>query len=139
MKINDNINLAECGFYTDEDGEVLYDEWDDYLADDIMSEYIKDADKYLVFARGCRWNGASGYKFASTTNDILSRSYDFSLVPTARSKGKKVLVCRESSHDVPMGSTTIIVALTEKEYEELEESDFEEVQKFAEDMERKAV
>lgn len=138
MKINENIDFAECGYYADENGEVMYDEWDEYLADSIMSEYIKDADKYLVFARGCRWNGASGYKFADTTNDILSRSYDFSLVPIARSKGKKVLVCRESSHDVPMGSTTIIVALTEREFSELQISSFERVEEFAEIMERKA-
>ena len=131
MKINENIDLAECGFYADENGEVMYDEWDDYLADDVMSEYIKDADKYLVFASSCRWNGASGYKFANNYGDIISRSYDFSLVPLSRSKGKKTLVCRESSHDVPMGSTTIIVALTDKEYERLSNSSFSDVEQFA--------
>ena len=37
---------------------------------------------------------------------------------------------RESSHDVPMGSTTYVIGLSEKEYEELRESNFEAVEAF---------
>ena len=138
MKIKENIDLAECGFYADENGEVMYDEWDEYLAESVMSEYLKDSYGYLVFARGCRWNGASGYKLVKDYDGVISRSYDFSLVPISRSRGKKVLVCRESSHDVPMGSTTIIVALTEKEYERLSNSSFSAVEQFAMGMSSKA-
>lgn len=35
--------------------------------------------------------------------------------------GGKVLKLKESSHDVPMGSTTYVIALTEREYRTLSE------------------
>ena len=134
MKIDSNLNLAECGYGYDEEDNIDYDFWDDYLFDETMTEYLKRANRYLVFAIGVRWNGASGYKFADDYSGAIFRSYDNSMYPVKCSKGKKTLVCKEYSHDVPMGSTTIIVALTDKEYDKLNNSDFGTVESFARKM-----
>ena len=136
MKIYEDYDLVESGALYDDDGN--YVDFDEDIVCENIAEYLKKANKYLVFASGCRWNGASGYKFADDYFGTISRSYDVSIYPESYSKGKKTLVCREYSHDVPMGSTTIIVALTDKEYERLSHSSFSDVEQFAEIMERKA-
>lgn len=105
---------------------------DDEYRDEILHQMIKPANHYLVFASGCRWNGASGYSFKETPADCLYRSYDATIRPHAVSKGGKTLVCIESSHDVPMGSHTYIIALTDDEYRRLEDAEFSTVRKFAE-------
>ena len=108
-------------------------DWSDPISilPEFKEDIIKDADHYLCFARGCRWNGASGYKLAKSFEDALSRDYDISLTISRISKGKKALSLVESSHDVPTGSTTVIVALTEKEYNRLQNASFDSVEKFA--------
>ena len=98
---------------------------------DTCSVFMKPAKKYLVFASGCRWDGASGYKFADSMWDACGRSYDASLYIENVSDGGKTLLLNESSHDVPMGSDTVIIALTEKEYESLKNKDFRGVEAFA--------
>ena len=110
-------------------GFDLTPEWYD------STDYLKESKHYLVFARNCTWNGASGYKFANSFEDAIYRSYDCSIYPVERSRGKKTLVCTEYHHDVPTGHTSIIVALTDKEYEDLSRSNFESVQRFAEERE----
>jgi len=101
-----------------------------------VENYLKNSDRYLVFARNCTWDGRSGYKFSNDIYDTVYRSYECFISPWERSKGKKTLVCKEYHHDVPMGHTSIIVALTDKEYEELSRSNFETIQRFAEEMEK---
>ena len=135
----DIITLAVDG-YTPFDDEVEEDTcgWDKEIADEVMGNLLDEADHYLVFARGCKWDGASGYKFAKNYNEVIERWYEFSLYPISHSDDYKVLVCKEYSHDVPMGSTTIIVALTDEEYEELSNSNFEEVEQFVEEKEKLA-
>lgn len=113
--------------------------WDEYLARDLLSEYIKDANHYLVFANGCRWDGASGYKFADDIIDTIYRDYDVTIYPKTATKGGKTLVCTEHSHDVPMGARTTIIALTDNEYERLVNSEWDVVRRFAEKQEDKAL
>jgi hypothetical protein len=81
-----------------------------------MADMIKDAPHYLVMAHNCRWNGASGYKIVDSVEDTLKRDYEVSIYPVRATKGGKCLVCSESSHDVPTGAVTSIIALTEREY-----------------------
>lgn len=81
---------------------------------EVLAPFLKAAGHYLIFARGCTWDGRSGFKIADTTDDILSRSYDISISPMACTRGGKVLICRESSHDVPYGYPLIVVALTNR-------------------------
>ena len=101
--------------------------------DYVMESLIKKADHYLVMAYNCRWNGASGYKFADDIREALNRDYDTSIYPVTASRGGKVLVCREYSHDVPMGARTVIIALTDSQYEHLNAwyREWEEVKMFA--------
>lgn len=106
-------------------------DYDELYADTFFSELIKPADHYLVFAHGCRWDGASGYYLAESIKDAIRRSYDAAIYPQEISKGGKTLVCREYSHDVPMGSKTVIIALTDREYANLENSSYEQVEAFA--------
>ena len=137
----DLVTLADDGYepYDENVDEVdNYDCWDNEVAENVMECFLARAEHYLVFARSCRWNGASGYKFAKDYLGVIDRGYDFSLYPISYSEDYRVLVCRECSHDVPVGSITIIVALTEREFNELQISSFERVEEFAEFMERKA-
>ena len=80
----------------------------------VLSSLLRTAPGYLVMAYGCRWDGSSGYTIAATREECFLRDYDTQIVLCKVSRGKKVLICRESSHDVPMGSSTIIVALSKK-------------------------
>lgn len=95
----------------------------------LLESYLNSHPHYLVFASGCRWNGVSGYTFCEDIKDTVYRNYDITL--TLEEQGESCIRCRESSHDVPMGSTTIIVGLTEDEYERLEDAEFEEIENFA--------
>ena len=106
-----------------------------------LEDLLKDANHYLVMAHNCRWNGASGFMLTDSLEEVLDRDYEVSIYPVAVSKGGKCLVCRESSHDVPMGSRTSIIALTEREYERLcpWTATWDDVVKFAETHEAKAV
>ena len=113
--------------------EAVY--WDDSIYDEEDAEFylrmlIKEAPKYLVFASGCRWNGASGYKVCDDLADIVRRDYEVTIHSVAASKGGKVLKCLESSHDVPTGAVTYIVALTNNESEAIENMDFDMVRAF---------
>jgi len=98
---------------------------------DYADNFIKKAPAYLVFAYGCTWNGANGYTIKQTFKEAISRSYDNTQYIKGQSKGRKVLYVSEHSHDVPMGSSTKYIALTEKEYERLSNADFDTVENFA--------
>lgn len=104
-----------------------------------MESLIKDASHYLVMAHNCRWNGASGYSIVDSIEKALYRNYEATIYPKTASRGGKVLICGEYSHDVPTGATTSIIALTEREYEHLShwDTDFKTVKEFAEKMEEK--
>ncbi len=105
--------------------------WENDEAAETLSCFIKEAPHYLVFACNCRWDGTSGYKFVHDVGGLISRGYDVSIYPRTGSAGGKVLICTESSHDVPTGATTIMIALTENEYERLSGSCFMAVRDFA--------
>lgn len=108
--------------------------WDssEFMDDELewlLESYLNNHPYYLVFASGCRWNGASGYKICSDIKDTVYRGYDVTLI--LEEQGKNCIKCRESSHDVPMGSTTIIIGLSNEEYEKLEDAEFDEIEQFA--------
>lgn len=115
-----NINSEAVDWHT---GEFMEDEleW-------LLESYLNSHPHYLVFASGCRWNGSSGYMFCEDIKNTVYRNYDITL--TIEEQGESCIKCRESSHDVPMGSTTIIVGLTEDEYERLEDAEFDEIEDF---------
>lgn len=120
----DENNLWDAAEYFTTDEEEVFS---------VLDKLIKKAPYYLVMAHNCRWNGASGYKLAHNIQEAFYRDYETSICPVAASKGGKVLICNESSHDVPMGSMTSFIALTEREYDHLanRNTSFEEVENFA--------
>lgn len=107
-------------------------EFDEFLRDEVLSELIKDGEAYLVYASGVRWNGADGYKVVENIEDAFYRGYDASIRVDAGSAGGKILRCIESSHDVPMGSYTYIIALTADEEYDIENMSFDAVRHFVE-------
>lgn len=82
---------------------------------------IKDSYWYLVWLEHCTWNGADGFRLLSLNsldekNQVSYRGYDCTIDVVKRSKGGKYIQTREWHHDVPMGHTGHILALSEKEY-----------------------
>ncbi len=116
-----------------------YGDFDDYEFTNFISQLIKKGNYYLIFLSHSRWNGASGYKIVNDIDKAFYRDYDCSQYVTGGSIGGKVLQLSEYHHDCPMGHTSYIVALTDKEYERLDNSDFKTIQEFAESMENKVV
>ena len=112
---------------------------DEYM--DFISELIKTANHYLVCAYHCTWNGRTGYKFVDTLSDAFYREYDCSQYYKGGSRGGKSICISEYSHDVPMGHTTMIIGLTDKEYEKLSywDVDFDTVIKFADENSKKII
>lgn len=106
-------------------------DFDDLECQDLLESWVGRHHHYLVFASGCRWNGASGYTICDNVLDTIRRNYDVTICYRKHSEGR-ALICDESSHDVPTGSTTVIVGLTDDEYEKLEDAEFSEVEAFAE-------
>lgn len=96
----------------------------------IFSQLIRSAEHYLVFAANCRWDGSSGYLFANNMDEVVRRDYDCVIQPSWVSRGGKLLCCRESSHDVPQGGNTYVIALTDREYQRLLDASFETVETF---------
>ena len=148
---NVRLRLNDDGYICDEDQSYLdmtdteieeYDipiecvDWDatffekeefDWVVDELIQT---DANHYLVFAKNCRWNGASGYKVVSELRDAFCRDYDVNIYAAGQSEDKKCLKCTEYSHDVPTGAPTFIVALSEDEHEFIEDASFSEVTEF---------
>ena len=91
----------------------------DWEYDDYISELIKDANHYLVCAYGCDWRGRTGYKFVDKLKDAFYREYDCHQYYSGGSQGGKSIEIIEYSHDVPMGHRTMIIALTDREYDRL--------------------
>lgn len=136
--------------YTDID-ELLDDpfnyEWcmssdfDEYEYEDFISELIKKAEHYLVCAYACTWDRRTGYKIVDKLKDAFYRNYDCHQCYNGGSQGGKSICITEYSHDAPMGYRTMIIGLTNKEYERLSywNVDFNTVIKFADEHSKKII
>lgn len=97
---------------------------------------IRNAPAYLTVARAVRWDGSDGYKLDWSKENAFSRFYDATITPVEASSGGKVLHAIESSHDVPTGANTYVIALTKQELPRimalLDELDFEAIDEFIE-------
>lgn len=102
---------------------------DEFL--DFMEQFLKEYDHYLVVAYSSNWRGQTGYKFTDNIIDTVYRKYDVTQNIIGGTNSRKSLLIKEYHHDVPMGHETIIVGLTEKEYEKLDCSSFEDIIEFA--------
>lgn len=100
----------------------------------IIRRFLKESrNGYLVYAYGCRWNGASGYKICDKIEETIYRDHDATLRPRECTDQGNILVCIESSQDVPTGATTVIVALNNKDRTRLEDATFDKVKVFADE------
>lgn len=96
-----------------------------------MEQFLKEYDHYLVVAYNSNWRGQTGYRFTDNIIDTVYRNYDVTQNIIGGTNSKKSLLIKEYHHDVPMGHETIIIGLTEKEYEKLDYSSVEDIIKFA--------
>ena len=87
--------------------------------EDFISNLIKSNNHYLVCAYGCDWRGRTGYKFVDELADAFARDYDCHQYYSGGSQGGKSIRITEYSHDVPMGHSTMIIGLTDREYDKL--------------------
>ena len=116
-------------------------DFDEYEYEDFISELIKKAEHYLVCAYACTWNRRTGYKIVDELKDAFYRDYDCYQCYNGGSQGGKSICITEYSHDVPMGYRTMIIGLTNKEYEKLSywDVDFNTVIKFADEHSKKII
>ncbi len=124
--VNDlrKIDIQEVG--NEYDYEFNEDEFLDF-----MEQFLKEYDHYLVVAYSSNWRGQTGYKFTDNIIDTVYREYDVTQNIIGGTNSRKSLLIKEYHHDVPMGHETIIIGLTEKEYEKLDYSSVEDIIKFA--------
>ena len=102
---------------------------DEFL--DFMEQFLKEYDHYLVVAYSSNWRGQPGYRFTDNMIDTVYRNYDVTQNIIGGTNSRKSLLIMEYHHDVPMGHETIIIGLTDKEYEKLDYSSFEDIIDFA--------
>ena len=96
--------------------------------EDWLTSHLGNRSHYLVFAKSCTWRGASGFKFCDNVNDTLFRNYDATFI--FKKDIKNGIEILESSHDVPTGSPTYIFGLTNKEFDKLEDAEFDTIETF---------
>ena len=115
-----------------------FDEWEYY---DFISQLIKPFNHYLVCAYHCDWRGRNGYKICDSLAEAFRRDYDVMQCYVGGSSGGKSICICEYSHDVPMGHSTMIIGLTDKEYERFNYWDvnFETVFEFADEISKKII
>lgn len=124
--VNDlrEIDIQEVG--NEYDYEFNEDEFLDF-----MEQFLKEYDHYLVVAYSSNWRGQTGYKFTDNIIDTVYRNYDVTQNIIGGTNSRKSLLIMEYHHDVPMGHETIIIGLTEKEYEKLDYSSVKDIIEFA--------
>lgn len=108
-------------------------DFDEWMFKDFINSLMKSAEHYLVCAYNSNWLRQTGYKIVDDIEDAFMRSYNVSQYYRGGSSGGKSIMISEFHHDCPMGHSTMIIGLTEKEYEKLSywDCDFETVIKFA--------
>lgn len=120
------------------DGELNYNDiiygdtdFDDVGYEEFLHELVKDANHYLVYLPHSTWRGSSGCGIVNSLEKAFYRDYDCTQYVRGISKGNKAVLLKEHHHDVPTGHHALIIALTEKEYNALENADFNKMQDFA--------
>ena len=128
-----NKDIFEYEFYKTNlwDFDEISFEYGAYAVREFLENCLKTYDNYLVFAFDCTWNGSNGYTFEQDILECVVRDYDVTQFIHSISKGNKAILLREFHHDKPYGHNTIIIGLTDKEYETLVNKDFSEIEKFA--------
>ena len=131
LTLADAYTLVEKNEIDYSDIDYDFCDWDEWAYKDFIHELVKKAEHYLVYLPNSTWRGSSGCGIVDTLEDAFCRGYDCTQYVKGVSKGNKAVLLRESHHDVPMGHHALIIALTDKEYNKLENADFKTLEDFA--------
>ena len=123
----------DSGEYVENYNNIIYEYTDeveiDYFFHQLMN--YKKYNHYLVVLFNSRWNGASAYKIFNNYMDCFYRDYDNTMYVKGSSRGGKYLKLREYHHDNPMGHDSIIIGLTDREYEKIDNMNIDQIIDFA--------
>ena len=133
-----NIGLDELDNLIDETDYEDYGEFDDIEFDDFVGELIKKTEHYLIVAYNSNWRGQTGYKFVNSIRDIFIRDYECSQYVMGGNKDNSILSLKEFHHDCPMGFECVVIALTDEQFENLENAKFDDIVSFG-DEKRKEI
>lgn len=110
---------------------VEYDSTDDIIINEEIDCIFPDYNHFLLVAYNHTWDKRTGYKIVNDKIDILLRDYDVSTYIVGATKNKKSILFQEFSHDCPTGYELLVIGLTDKEYEKIENYNFDKVLNFA--------
>ena len=134
----DKISI-DSGCYVENFDNIEYDYTDEIEIEDTIMQLMnyKKYNHYLVVLFNSRWTSASGYKIFDNYKECFYRDYDVNMYVKGSSRSGKYLKLREYHHDVPMGHDSIIIGLTDREYEKLDNMNIDEIIDFgAESLEK---
>ncbi len=140
LKNNETITVWDYALdeLIDNSNYQYYDN-DETMFEEYVIRLIKHSKHYLVFLENSTWRGQSGYRIVDDIQEAFYRGYDCCQYVSGGSVGGKVLQLRESHHDCPTGHTSYIVALTDTEFEKLDNTDFEGIEKFIENIKDRVI
>lgn len=131
--LNDNVLLdkisIDSGYYVENFDNIEYDYTDEVEIEDTIMQLMNynKYNHYLVVLFNSTWNNASGYKFFDKYDECFYRDYDNSMYVIGSSRSGKYLELREYHHDKPMGHNSIIIGLTDTEFEKLDRKGIQEI------------
>ena len=134
----DNISI-DSGCYVENFDNIEYAYTDEIEIEDTIMQLMnyKKYNHYLVVLFNGHWTGASGYKIFDDYMECFYRDYGVNMYVKGSSRSGKYLKLREYHHDVPMGHDSIIIGLTDREYEKLDNMNIDEIIDFgAESLEK---
>lgn len=131
--LNDSVLLdkisIDSGYYVENFDDIEYDYTDEVEIEDTIMQLMNynKYNHYLVVLFNSTWNNASGYKFFDKYDECFYRDYDNSMYVIGSSRSGKYLELREYHHDKPMGHNSIIIGLTDTEFEKLDRKGIQEI------------
>lgn len=125
-----SIRYDELDVLIDETDFEDYGDFDENEFDDFVKDLVEKANNYLMIGYKSNWRGQTGYKIVNNLKDVFIRDYDCSQYVIGGSLDNKVLSIKESHHDCPMGFECLVVALTDEEFEKLDNMKFEDIIEF---------
>lgn len=128
--------VEDYNYCNDDSWYFEQDEWNYYLKDITNAKTYKH---FLIVYYGANWRNQVGYKFVDDYSKVLDFDYDVSIYHLAKDENKafggkydnKFNVFNVSSHDIPMGNDYIIIGLTDKQYEDIVDKDFNSIIEYA--------
>ena len=89
---------------------------------DSWSSKLVKSNHYLTYVQNCIWDGAPGYRVTKNVQDAFMRDYDVSMRSFSSDDKGKWVKFNEYSHDMPNGTQTIVISLTDDEYDKIKHS-----------------